>query len=132
MAKRYYLSPIIGSGSDSDPYRAKVADYGVNYVALIPSQPTGNPKQAWALAIVGTANHTALLNDNALAAMPDLLPNALMSSMSGKVRNDFNAALSKFGLNVAWAGTDAWRDVLTRIGQLAEPVFTPDAFDVVE
>ena len=33
--RRYYLCDVIGTGSRSDPYRAIVANLGVNHVAVL-------------------------------------------------------------------------------------------------
>lgn len=37
---KYYLAPTIGTGTDQDPYRPKVADYQCNWVAVyeVPEQ----------------------------------------------------------------------------------------------
>lgn len=80
--KRYYLSPIIGSGSEADPYRPKVADFGVSWAGVIPSDPvTGQPLRPWCLVQVEAPDHAALLADAdglriVRAAAGGQLPNA--------------------------------------------------------
>lgn len=59
--QRAYLADIIGSGSDTDPYRPVVADLGVSWAGEIPSDPaTGAPLATRALVIVDTADHSIL------------------------------------------------------------------------
>lgn len=43
MAVRYYVCPIIGTGTEDDPYRAAVEDQRINYSAEIPTGPDGRP-----------------------------------------------------------------------------------------
>ena len=45
---RWALSPVIGTGTAADPYRAKAADHGA-HVAVIPGNDDGTPRFGWCL-----------------------------------------------------------------------------------
>lgn len=63
MTRRFYLCPIIGAGTEDDPYRPKVAEYPVSWTAQIVSGADGRPAQAMVIAEVETDDHSALLAD---------------------------------------------------------------------
>ena len=66
MPTRYYLSPIIGDGTEENPYRPKVAEYGLPWTASIASKEDGHPAQMVTVVEVITADHSVLLADNEL------------------------------------------------------------------
>ena len=47
-----YLVPIIGKGSADDPYRAAVADDGINHAAFIPTDKDGHPLNTQVLILI--------------------------------------------------------------------------------
>lgn len=52
MTREYYVSPIIGTGTDDDPYRSAVSRIG-NYATDIPSDPiTGAPLFSECICII--------------------------------------------------------------------------------
>ena len=60
---RWALSPIIGTGTSDDPYRASVADHHVPmFVSCIPGNDDGTPKYAWAICKVPTATEMIALH----------------------------------------------------------------------
>lgn len=132
--RRYYLSQIIGTGTEDDPYRPKIADLRVNHVAVIPSDPvTGKPKFAWALVIVNTANHTALLSDGQIEALPDLSLDAKLNSLSAAVRNALISRLTAKGISTTGVNVNTtYRDVVRRVGQFLRATFSENNFDVAE
>jgi hypothetical protein len=59
MADRYYLCPIIGTGSEGNPFRAKIADANVTRVsAAISSGSDGKPTKRWTVCRVTAASFT--------------------------------------------------------------------------
>lgn len=92
--KRYYISPIVGTGAEDDPYRPKVADYGVSWVGVIPSNPdTGRPVYPWCLALVEAINHASLLADRDIKPLPDFPLDGKVSAINKATRNRMSADL---------------------------------------
>lgn len=61
MPAKYYISPIIGNGSEDNPFRAKISDYpGVSCSSIIPSKPDGTPRFTWTLVYVSGLDFSAL------------------------------------------------------------------------
>jgi len=133
--KRYYLSPIVGSGTKADPFRAKAATFpAVNVASIIPSNPlTGAPLFPWALVVVATASHTPLLADTTLTPLPDLSLDAILSTLSASQRAALFAALDAKAIDrQGLSNQTAYREVLRRIGRHLNAAFTENAFDVGE
>lgn len=58
---RFYISPIIGSGTEADPYRPKAADYGLPWSAQMDNDPvTGAPLQTKSVVRVEAEDFSAL------------------------------------------------------------------------
>ena len=64
MLTRRYSCPVIGRGTDDDPYRPVVADMGVGWTADIVTGEYGRPTQARCIVEVTAADHSALLADS--------------------------------------------------------------------
>lgn len=130
--KRYYLSPIIGTGAEDDPFRPKIADYGVRWVGSIPSDPTtGRPLFTFALALVAAANHASILADQAIDALPDFPLDGKVSAINTGTKNRMVAALQARGIYTAFIGnSDGYRDVIRGIGKALDPDFDENHFDV--
>jgi hypothetical protein len=62
MSDRYYLCPIVGTGTEANPYRAKVADASKvgSVSAAIKSNPDGKPTYRWTVARVEAVDFTAV------------------------------------------------------------------------
>jgi hypothetical protein len=59
MAERYYLAPIIGTGTENNPFRAAPADSKAKRVtAAIKSNPDGKPTYSWAVCRVEATSFT--------------------------------------------------------------------------
>lgn len=130
--KRYYLSNIVGTGDDMDPYRPKVADHGVSWVGVIPSDPvTGKPVSTWALVLVEAINHAALLADGAIDALPVFPLDGKVSAIQTATKNAMVSDLQARGIDTAFIGNaDGYRDVIRGIGRTLEPAFDENHFDV--
>ena len=89
MSKRYYISPLIGTGNEFDPFRPKVADYGVSWVGSIPNNPeTGQPLFNYCLVLVNTQNHGQLIADSAIDSLPDFPLDGKVSSIHTVTKNN--------------------------------------------
>jgi hypothetical protein len=130
--KRFYLSPIIGTGTDDDPYRTKLSDYGVNHVAVIPNGADGRPLFNRALCIVASADHTQLVADGAIDRFPDLSLDAQMSSLTNAERTRIRNFLTNRNIAITFTNTDTYRSVLRKIGRHFDARFDENRFDVSE
>lgn len=61
MAKRYYVCPIIGTGTEDDPYRAATADDGVRHSAEIPTDAVGKPLTARCVVTADETDDAAIM-----------------------------------------------------------------------
>lgn len=133
MAKRYYISPIVGDGSIDNPYRPKVADHGVAWSGAIPTGPDGKPLKPWALVIVAAKNHAALIADPDIDDLPDFPLDGKVSSVHTATKNAMKAKMEKRGIATGFVdGTDGYREVIRGIGKLLDPTFDENNFDVAE
>lgn len=131
MGKRYYLAPIVGTGTDADPYRAATADYNAACTIVPPpTGPDGRPLALWTLAIVGTVDHSALLADATLGPLPDGALDGAIAALSRAARRQLDDALAKFGLaDLSPQPGDGYRDLLRAIGRRHQPGFDENRFD---
>ena len=134
MSKKYYVSAIIGDGTEENPFRPAVADHGVSWVGSIKSDPvTGHPIHADCLVLVAAQNHAQLRGDNRITAMPDFALDGKMSAINTVTKNGMINALKKRGFDTSTIGnTDGYRDALHDIGKQRDPDFNIDKFDVAE
>lgn len=133
MAKRYYISPIIGDGSENNPYRPKVADHGVAWSGAIPSGPDGKPTSSWALVIVAAKNHAAIIADKDIDDLPEFPLDGKVSAIQTQTKNAMKSKMEKRGISTAFVdGTDGYREVIRGIGRQLEPTFDENNFDVAE
>ena len=138
MAERYTISPIIGSGTISDPYRAAVADVsGVNTAAMIPSDSTGKPLYRFAFCIVAASLWTSVLAVSNLYLFPDYVLDGLMSGMDAATRTAMVQSVQAYDLtgsgdylNATNADTDSYRTLITKIGQQFDAAFQVNNFGV--
>lgn len=128
MAKRYFLSPIIGTGTDADPIRPKVADYGVGWVGLIPSNPNGSAKFSWAFVIASATDFSALLADNALYALPDRLLN---DGLTKQERSQISNKLNSMGVDASFmTAATTFLDVIRGVAKQLDVNFDETQFRI--
>jgi len=130
MAKRYYISPIVGDGSETNPYRAKVSDHGKPWVGSIPTDATGKPTKDWALVLVDTVNHNTIVKDRTIDNLPDVSLDVKMSAIGSAEKGKMASALAGRGISDATNSSDSYRTLLNGIGRQLDPDFTVDNFDV--
>lgn len=133
MSKRYYISKIIGTGDEFDPYRPKIADYRVSWAGSIPSGADGRPLYPDCLVLVATANHAVLRGDVDIDAMPDFPLDGKLSGITAGTKTAMFNALERRGFDTAGlTNTDGFRDALQKIGLQRSSAFDIDNFDVAE
>ena len=140
MAKRYTISPVVGNGTEANPYRALVSDVSLTISsAVIPSKPDGTPKYGFALCIVSTSNLAGVLAVLNSFTFPDYSLDAQMSGMESDTRNAMVQSVQAYNLDgqglhfdATNADGDSYRELLTRLGRQLDPVFNLDHFDVPE
>ena len=71
MAFRYFVAPVIGTGTKADPYRLEVAVAGISYAAILPTGPTGAPVFGWGMARVSAADFAALDANSNVVGLPE-------------------------------------------------------------
>lgn len=131
MAKRYYVCDVIGDGSEFNPYRAKIADMGVSWVGVIPTDATGKPVKTWALALVDTVNHARLSATAGIDQMPDISLDIKTSAISTASRSQLSSMLSRRGIStVNISSTDSYKDIINDVGRSLDASFTADNFDI--
>jgi hypothetical protein len=110
---RWYLSDIIGSGAEDDPFRVALADQkGVEYASAIETDNYGRPTGVIALCVVTKADHVALVADNRNTALPD----AADGDTSKDVLDAVASAASVKGMSVsATAGAKSFGAALRKI-----------------
>lgn len=127
MPKRYFLSPIIGTGPISDPYRLKAADYAtIGHAAIIPSKADGTPRFNWGIALLNATDLTTALADNNIAAFPDL---QLDQTISAAQATNINAAMVKFSIAITVSAGETFRSVLVRLFTVLGLNFTDSGFN---
>lgn len=130
--RRYYLSPVVGDGSLSNPYRAQIADEPETSVAaVISTDANGQPTSAWALCLVAAQSHGQLARDNRFGPLPDMLFDARMSALSGSAKAALDAALLKFGV-AATVQNEGYREFVRSLGRLVDPAFDENALGVAD
>jgi hypothetical protein len=139
MAKRYYLSDIIGTGDEFDPYRPAVADMGVNWVGSIPTHPEGHPEHGrpvhtWALVLVAAKDHAAVRAHAGVDPLPDFPLDGKVQAINAATKGLMKAALTRRGLNAdnLVDAKDGFREVVRGIGKAIDPVFDEDRFDITD
>ena len=130
MPIRVYLSPIVGTGTAGDPYRPKVANYGLPWVAVIAGQPDGRPKFAWSLVLVNASDFTALNADAQLLTIPNVTLDSPISDLTSKERSRIQAGLTQRGIAITVADFETVGALLDAIGKTQNPEFSLGALTI--
>lgn len=133
MSRRYYLCPIIGDGTLDNLFRpAKLYDLNLNYVSVLPVSPVnGHPLFTWTLCLVNLDDHSILLNDPEIIALPDLTKDSALSAVSLANRNKLITALSGKGIDVSKIkASTPFREVVRAIGKHLEATFDENSLSI--
>lgn len=138
MAKRYAISPIIGSGTVEDPYRAAIAEVPETATsALIPSKPDGSPKWRFAFVLFDSPRLIELRAVSNALVFPDHATDSRMDAMQGQTRSGWKQSVEAYDLDgqgthldAANVDAESFRDVLLRLVQQLDPGANFDAIQV--
>lgn len=137
--KRYYLCDVIGDGDpDVDPtpttgpFRPAVADHGVSWAGMIPSDPvTGHPLHSWSLVVVEAKDHSALRQDARIDPLPDFPMDGKVSAINASTRGQALAALTRRAIATGvFSNADGYREVIRGIGRQLHAEFDENKLDV--
>lgn len=113
---RFYVSPVIGTGTRDDPYRPSVASVATSWSCVLASNQDGTPARSFAL-VLADVPAGAKLPDGVLA-LPDVALDTPVSALSLTQQAVVNAALMAAGVAHSLSlSTSTLRDVVTVIGQ---------------
>lgn len=137
MPTRAAICRIIGDGLTPDtPYRAKVADTAIPYVAVIKSEDAGprrgHPRFPWALILVsGTAAELSIFDNDPDVHIIPLDLNQPLGSLTKARQTRLRTVLTTNGLDPdkVTAQTTV-RDLVDYLGKLHHPTFSLAALSV--
>ena len=137
---RYAISPIKGSGTIADPYRAAAADVaGVNSASVIPTQANGQPKWRFCLAVLASAQFSSVQAIANLYLMPDYSLDGQLSGMEAGARAAMVQSVEAYDLDgngthltVDNTDTDGYRALLSSLGTQLDPSFSLASFGTPE
>lgn len=90
----YYITTIIGNGTNDNPYRSKVSDYGINYSSVIDLN-----KKNWCLVVVNTEDHSQLIADNQIREISSDLLETTWGELNTAKKNKITQALTYSGIS---------------------------------
>ena len=135
MAKRYYLSPIVGDGSMESSYRPALADIlagedGAAGSWEIASNADGTPKHQWALCVIDAQDHVRLRGGQGVDALPDITLDATLNTLNSGQRTALLARLVVLGVDTSGiTASSTFIDLLDRTGKHLNGNFNPLRFD---
>lgn len=133
MSKRYYISKIVGTGDEFDPYRPKIADYRVKWEGDMIADASGVPLYPDCMVVVATLDHAILRGDADIDAMPDFPLDGKLSAITTGTKTAMFDALTRRGFDTSGlTNVDGFRDALQKIGLQRNPNFNIDRFDITE
>lgn len=128
LVRRWYLVPVVGSGTDDDPYRVETLGRGGS--ALLPSHPQdhprhGHPMHDVALVLVSSDDHGPLEVDPLTYPVADLTDLDLPVSELDATKRAWIESVTEVR---RVAGDGLVRDVVRRLGQQLEPDFNEENY----
>lgn len=114
MSKRWYVAPIIGTGTEDDPWRLDLPGRFRDTWIMPPPKVDGSPRFGFGVALVAAADHAALETQ----ATTDNLPENLDATLGLVARNAIKTKLEARGIDSsAVVAGITWRQVLRVIGR---------------
>jgi hypothetical protein len=123
LIRRWYLVPVVGTGTTDDPFRAETLGRGGS--AVIPSRDDGHPKHGVALVLISTTEHAELEAD------PRIHPLGDMSDLDlpvGELPDTKRAWLESVVRDRGVPATGLVRDVIRLLGRQLDPEFDEREF----
>lgn len=126
MSKRYYLSNVeTYSGEDGSIVRKAVVSEYADYTAEILGDQ--------ALCIVAAGNHSLLLSDPRIDALPIFPLDGKINAMQAASKNAMISNLNVRGYATGFiSSADGYRDVIRGVGKSINPNFDENNFDISE
>lgn len=131
MALRVYICPLVGTGTQQDPFRSKAMQYNSVVTSTIPSKLDGTPAATWTLSMVRDTDFTGIAGDATCddlfgGDLPatvktrddllQLLRNRTVADVPAARRSAITAVLDKYGIVRAdITGTTTLWKVLQRV-----------------
>lgn len=144
--KRYYTCGIIGTGTETDPYRpaierereaARLANptFDCSYSAIIPTHPEGHPQAGKpignkCLVVMESNNHTVFQGKGDIDQLPDIALDNKVAAMHTPTKNKMANDLKARGFNVDVDNSDGFREVIRAVGKQLDAAFDENKFDV--
>jgi hypothetical protein len=130
----YYITPIIGTGTKTDPFRTKINQYSVSNTTVIPTGADGLPLFTWALVAVPDGSVTTQIDaDATIDKLPITNLDATIGSLTNQQRNTLRSIGAKYGVTkiAGLTNQDTCRDALVAMGQALDPNFDASQFNVL-
>lgn len=130
----YYIAPITGTGTKSNPFDTKISQYGVSKVMVIPTGSDGHPLFTWALVYVATGQVTTAIDaDAAIDKLPITSLDQTIGSLTQQQRKTFQDLGTKYSVPAVAGLTNqnTCRDALIAFGKALDPAFDPNQFSVI-
>lgn len=124
--KRYYLTDIVGDGTKGNPYRPKIPD-GFNFVAVI-----DKPTRPWAFVLVAALDHSALLADPTVRALPPAIATDPDGPLTIPEKAQVDAALLAKGHVNPSISASLHREAIREVGKFIHPYFHESNLNVSE
>jgi len=119
MAKRWFISPVLGNGMKGNAYRLKARDVPHDHqISIIVSDADGVPVLPWGLCIVSASGFAELDADAQVEPIGAVDLQATLSLLTAGQLNRLNNALTSRGVDLTGiTGVSTFAEVLLRIGQ---------------
>ena len=115
----YYLSPVVGTGSEQDPYRLKISDYYGHTVAVV------DPTLGWGVGMVRDELHAASASDPDVYRFP-----AGLSTLIGELPADHQSQLVAFLTGYGLPSSSTLGEALRMFALLSDDRFEVSNFGV--
>lgn len=130
---RYYISDLIGNGSDEDSFRSLAGEYSLHVSGNVPvSLSTGMPTQDWMLVTVYDLDQSALVSVVGVDPLPTCPLETLMTDMTAADMAMIDTAMAAHNIvkpHMALALT--YGDALAVIGEIKHTaVTTPPSLEM--
>lgn len=131
--KRYYLTDILGDGTEDNPFRPAIAEVAQSWVGTIPTDQDGRPTSTWALVLVAAKEHGPIKAAKGVDALPEFPLDGKVLAINAQARAALDNALAKRGIPTdVVQNKDGYREVIRALGQKLDATFNEDNFDIAD